>query len=163
MLILLFQYFSLNWQHQLCKNPRSNPDIKTLFTDHACGPTNGARPPPPTNNPLVGPIPKAGAFPPIGSHNVSNYMYKFVKKYYSSRKKCLTHLALQPFQPVVSPSPGAIAGWMSSTNPPLPHAAMAAGPPSLVQSSTAGGNFGNYLVLSLVCYTYRLQLSYGVW
>lgn len=71
-LIPLFQCFSLNWQHQLCKNPRSNPDIKTLFTDHACGPTNGSRPPPPTNNPLVGPIPKAGAFPPIGSHNVSN-------------------------------------------------------------------------------------------
>lgn len=70
--IPLFQYFSLNWQHQLCKNPRSNPDIKTLFTDHACTPTNGARPPPPTNNPLVGPIPKAGAFPPIGAHNVSN-------------------------------------------------------------------------------------------
>eukprot|EP00897_Mesotaenium_endlicherianum_P001295 jgi/Mesen1/1193/ME000128S00169 len=29
---------SLNWQHQLCKNPRSNPDIKTLFVDHTCGP-----------------------------------------------------------------------------------------------------------------------------
>ncbi|KAL0331020.1 UNVERIFIED_CONTAM: protein TPR3 [Sesamum angustifolium] len=27
---------SLNWQHQLCKNPRPNPDIKTLFTDHTC-------------------------------------------------------------------------------------------------------------------------------
>ncbi|RVW41730.1 Protein TPR2 [Vitis vinifera] len=110
---------SLNWQHQLCKNPRSNPDIKTLFTDHACTPTNGARPPPPTNNPLVGPIPKAGAFPPIGAHN--------------------------PFQPVVSPSPGAIAGWMSSTNPSLPHAAVAAGPPSLVQPSTAGGNVAAFL------------------
>ncbi|KAH9783946.1 protein TOPLESS-RELATED PROTEIN 2 [Citrus sinensis] len=35
---------SLNWQHQLCKNPRPNPDIKTLFTDHSCNPTsNGAR------------------------------------------------------------------------------------------------------------------------
>ncbi|KAL9436630.1 hypothetical protein AB3S75_022645 [Citrus x aurantiifolia] len=105
---------SLNWQHQLCKNPRPNPDIKTLFTDHSCNPTsNGARPPPPTNNPLVGPIPKAGQFPPIGAHG--------------------------PFQPVVSPSPGAIAGWMSSNSPSLPHPSMAAGPPGFVQPSSAVG------------------------
>ncbi|KAG8649977.1 protein TOPLESS-RELATED PROTEIN 2 isoform X2 [Manihot esculenta] len=104
---------SLNWQHQLCKNPRPNPDIKTLFTDHSCTPTtaNGARPPPPTNSPIVGPIPKAGAFPPIGAHG--------------------------PFQPVVSPSPGAIAGWMSGNNPSLPHPAVAAAPPGLVQPSAA--------------------------
>ncbi|KAH0978648.1 hypothetical protein GBA52_005825 [Prunus armeniaca] len=62
-------------------------------------------------SPLVGPIPKAGAFPPIGAHG--------------------------PFQPVVSPSPGAIAGWMSSTNPSLPHPAVAAAPPGLVQPSSA--------------------------
>ncbi|XP_010243111.1 PREDICTED: protein TPR2-like [Nelumbo nucifera] len=102
---------SLNWQHQLCKNPRPNPDIKTLFTDHTCAPNNGARAPPPTNSPLVGPIPKAGAFPPIGAHS--------------------------PFQPVVSPSASAIAGWMSSPNPSLPHAAVAAAPPSLVQPPNA--------------------------
>ncbi|CAK7340124.1 unnamed protein product [Dovyalis caffra] len=97
---------SLNWQHQLCKNPRPNPDIKTLFTDHSCTPTtaNGARPPPPLNNALVGPIPKAGAFP---------------------------LLEPMPFQPVVSPTPGAIAGWMSGNNPSLPHPAVAAGPPLL--------------------------------
>ncbi|CAK9136065.1 unnamed protein product [Ilex paraguariensis] len=98
---------SLNWQHQLCKNPRQNPDIKTLFTDHTCASSNGTRPPPPSNSPLTGPVPKAGAFPPIG--------------------------ALNPFQPVVSPSPSAIAGWMSSTNPSMPHAAVAAGPVGLVQ------------------------------
>ncbi|KAG5233006.1 protein TPR [Salix suchowensis] len=104
---------SLNWQHQLCKNPRSNPDIKTLFIDHSCTPTtaNGARPPPPSNNPLVGPIPKAGAFPPIGAHG--------------------------PFQPVVSPTPGAIAGWMSANNPSLQHPAVAAGPPTHMQPSSA--------------------------
>lgn len=74
MLIGLFEFFSLNWQHQLCKHPRPNPDIKTLFTDHSCSPTaNGSRPPP-TNNPLVGPIPKAGAFPPIGAHGVSIFL-----------------------------------------------------------------------------------------
>jgi hypothetical protein len=99
---------SLNWQHQLCKNPRPNPDIKTLFTDHSCAaPTNGARAPPPANGPLVGPIPKSAAFPPMGAH--------------------------APFQPVVSPSPNAIAGWMTNANPSLPHAAVAQGPPGLVQ------------------------------
>ncbi|GAB4842086.1 Topless- protein 4 [Ancistrocladus abbreviatus] len=60
---------SLNWQHQLCKNPRSNPDIKTLFVDHTCGQPNGARIPSPVTNPLVGPIPKVGGFPPFGAHN----------------------------------------------------------------------------------------------
>ncbi|THU71819.1 hypothetical protein C4D60_Mb04t05530 [Musa balbisiana] len=101
---------SLNWQHQLCKNPRPNPDIKTLFTDHSCAaPTNGARAPPPTNGPLVGALPKSGQFPPMGAHGI------------------------QPFQPVVSPPASAIAGWMTNANPPLPHAAMAQGPPGLVQ------------------------------
>ncbi|KAK1272817.1 Topless-related protein 1 [Acorus gramineus] len=98
---------SLNWQHQLCKNPRPNPDIKTLFTDHSCAPSNGPRVPPPSNSPLVGSIPKPGGFPSIGVHS--------------------------PFQPVVSPSAGAIAGWMSSANPSLQHPAVGAGPPGLVQ------------------------------
>ncbi|XP_073011720.1 protein TOPLESS-RELATED PROTEIN 2-like [Typha latifolia] len=99
---------SLNWQHQLCKNPRPNPDIKTLFTDHSCAaPTNGSRAPPPTNGPLVGPIPKSGGFPPLGVHG--------------------------PFQPVVSPSASTIAGWMTNANPSLPHAAVAQGPPGLIQ------------------------------
>ncbi|KAA8523000.1 hypothetical protein F0562_009423 [Nyssa sinensis] len=40
---------SLNWQHQLCKNPKPNPDIKTLFVDHSCGQSqpNGAHGPAP--------------------------------------------------------------------------------------------------------------------
>ncbi|XP_073102229.1 protein TOPLESS-RELATED PROTEIN 2 isoform X2 [Elaeis guineensis] len=102
---------SLNWQHQLCKSPRPNPDIKTLFTDHSCAPpTNGARAPPPTNGPLLGPIPKPGAFPPIGAHS--------------------------PFQPLVPPSTSAVAGWMSSANQSMPHAAVAQGPQALVQSPT---------------------------
>ncbi|KQJ95284.1 protein TPR2 [Brachypodium distachyon] len=97
---------SLNWQHQLCKNPRPNPDIKTLFTDHSCAaPTNGARAPPPANGPLAGPIPKSAGFPPMGAH--------------------------APFQPVVTPN--AIAGWMTNANPSLPHAAVAQGPSGLVQ------------------------------
>ncbi|KAK1303545.1 Topless-related protein 1 [Acorus calamus] len=101
------QLSNLNWQHQLCKNPRPNPDIKTLFTDHSCAPSNGPRVPPQSNSPLVGSIPKPGGFPSIGVHS--------------------------PFQPVGSPSAGAIAGWMSSANPSLQHPAVAAGPPGLVQ------------------------------
>ncbi|CAA0838252.1 Protein TOPLESS [Striga hermonthica] len=102
---------SLNWQHQLCKNPRPNPDIKTLFTDHSCASSNGARAPPPTNNPLGGPVPKPGGFPPLGAHG--------------------------PFQPVVSPPPSAIAGWMSTSNPSMPHAAVAAPPPGLVHAPSS--------------------------
>ncbi|GFQ02847.1 protein topless [Phtheirospermum japonicum] len=94
---------SLNWQHQLCKNPRPNPDIKTLFTDHSCASSNGSRGPPPTNSPLGGPIPKPGVFPPLGGHG--------------------------PFQPVVSPPPSAIAGWMSNANLSMPHAAVVSAPP----------------------------------
>ncbi|KAL0324138.1 UNVERIFIED_CONTAM: protein TOPLESS-RELATED PROTEIN 2 [Sesamum calycinum] len=102
---------SLNWQHQLCKNPRPNPDIKTLFTDHTCASSNGTRVGPPTNAPLAGPVPKPGVFPPLGGHG--------------------------PFQSVVSPPPSAIAGWMSSPNPPMPHAAVAAAPPGLVQAPSS--------------------------
>ncbi|CAL9763878.1 unnamed protein product [Musa acuminata subsp. burmannicoides] len=81
---------SLNWQHQLCKNPRPNPDIKTLFVDHSCGQPNGALAPSPANSPLLGSMPKAGGFPPLGAHG--------------------------PFQPAPAPVPTPLAGWMS--NPP---------------------------------------------
>ncbi|KAJ3695527.1 hypothetical protein LUZ60_000904 [Juncus effusus] len=80
---------SLNWQHQLCKSPRPNPDIKTLFVDHSCGQPNGARAPSPANNnPLLGSIPKAGAFPPLGAHG--------------------------PFQATTAQVPAPLAGWMSN-------------------------------------------------
>eukprot|EP01018_Ginkgo_biloba_P034266 Gb_26928 [translate_table: standard] len=101
---------SLNWQHQLCKNPRPNPDIKTLFVDHSCAPPNGARTPPPTNNPLVT-LPKGATFPPMASHS--------------------------PFQPGAAPSASALAGWMVNPNPPMPHAAVAAGPAALTPASNA--------------------------
>ena len=38
---------SLNWQHQFCKNPKVDPEIKTLFVDHAGGQPNGTRAPSP--------------------------------------------------------------------------------------------------------------------
>lgn len=68
---VLMKYCSLNWQHQLCKNPRPNPDIKTLFVDHSCGQPNGARAPSPVTNPLMGAVPKPGGFPPLSAHGVS--------------------------------------------------------------------------------------------
>lgn len=58
---------SLNWQHQLCKNPRPNPDIKTLFTDHTCAPPNGARAS--SVSVSLAAVPKAAAtYAPLGAH-----------------------------------------------------------------------------------------------
>jgi hypothetical protein len=60
---------SLNWQHQLCKNPRPNPDIKTLFTDHTCSLPNGTHASP-VSVPLSA-VPKAGAaYPQLTAHTV---------------------------------------------------------------------------------------------
>ncbi|KAL9224439.1 hypothetical protein vseg_000469 [Gypsophila vaccaria] len=97
---------SLNWQHQLCKNPKPNPDIKTLFIDHTCGPPNGARAPSPVTNPLLNasPIPKAGAFPPLGAHG--------------------------PFQPAPGGLSTSLAGWMANPSS-LPHPAASIGPMGL--------------------------------
>ncbi|CAN6468618.1 unnamed protein product [Victoria cruziana] len=58
---------SLNWQHQLCKNPRSNPDIKTLFTDHSCQPPTGARAATPVTVPLPSGL-KNPAYTALGAH-----------------------------------------------------------------------------------------------
>ncbi|CAI8590151.1 unnamed protein product [Vicia faba] len=38
----------LNWQHQLCKNPKQNPEIKTLLIDHTCSSPRKYRPRTPT-------------------------------------------------------------------------------------------------------------------
>ncbi|XP_028060914.1 topless-related protein 4-like isoform X2 [Camellia sinensis] len=94
---------SLNWQHQLCKNPKPNPDIKTLFVDHSCGQSqpNGARAPSPVTNPLMGGVPKAGVFPPLGAHG--------------------------PFQAAPASLPTSLAGWMANPSP-VPHPSTSAGP-----------------------------------
>ncbi|XP_058111439.1 protein TPR3-like [Magnolia sinica] len=96
---------SLNWQHQLCKNPRPNPDIKTLFVDHTCGQPNGARAPSPASNPLLGSMPKPGGFPPHG-----------------------------PFQPAPVPVQTSLAGWMSNpatvTHPAVSGGAIGLGAPT---------------------------------
>ncbi|XWS57464.1 hypothetical protein CRYUN_Cryun09bG0176200 [Craigia yunnanensis] len=59
---------SLNWQHQLCKNPRPNPDIKTLFTDHTCTPPNGPLAPTPVNLPVAA-VAKPAAYTSLGGHS----------------------------------------------------------------------------------------------
>ncbi|XP_039019798.1 topless-related protein 3-like [Hibiscus syriacus] len=79
---------SLNWQHQLCKNPRSNPDIKTLFTDHTCTPTSSPLTPTPVNLP--------GA----------------------SIAKPLAYTSLGPFPPTAAAATnaGALTGWMANAS-----------------------------------------------
>lgn len=102
---------SLNWQHQLCKNPRPNPDIKTLFVDHSCGQPNGARAPSPVTNHLMGAVPKTGGFPPLGAHG--------------------------PFQPTPAALPTSLAGWMANPSP-VPHPSVSAGPIGLAAANNAG-------------------------
>ncbi|KAF6158223.1 hypothetical protein GIB67_015017 [Kingdonia uniflora] len=105
---------SLNWQHQLCKTPRPNPDIKTLFVDHSCGqgqPNGAARAPSPVTNPLMSGIPKsAGGFPPLGAHG--------------------------PFQSVPAPLPASLAGWMANSSS-MPHPTASGGPIGLSASNNA--------------------------
>uniref|UniRef100_A0A1J3IS18 Topless-related protein 3 n=2 Tax=Noccaea caerulescens TaxID=107243 RepID=A0A1J3IS18_NOCCA len=82
---------SLNWQHQLCKNPRPNPDIKTLFTDHTCTLQNGPLAPSAVNQPVTT-LAKPAAFPSLGAHG--------------------------PFPPgaAVAANAGALASWMATAS-----------------------------------------------
>ncbi|KAI3811192.1 hypothetical protein L1987_20910 [Smallanthus sonchifolius] len=101
---------SLNWQHQLCKNPKLNPDIKTLFVDHCCGPSqssqpNGAHAPLPVTNPLLGVVPKPAGFLPLSAHG--------------------------PFQAAPAPMPANITGWMA--NPTVAHPSASAGPIAIMK------------------------------
>ncbi|KAJ4957139.1 hypothetical protein NE237_013922 [Protea cynaroides] len=83
---------SLNWQHQLCKSPRPNPDIKTLFTDHTCAPPNGARAPALAPAPVTLPVAavgKSATYASLGSHG--------------------------PFPPAAAAAnANALAGWMAN-------------------------------------------------
>ncbi|XP_038711206.1 topless-related protein 4-like isoform X2 [Tripterygium wilfordii] len=102
---------SLNWQHQLCKNPRPNPDIKTLFVDHICGQLNGARAPSPVTNTLMGVVPKAaGGFPSLSTHN--------------------------PFQPAPAALPTSLVGWMANPSP-VSHPTASSGPIGLTVTNNA--------------------------
>ncbi|KAG0491392.1 hypothetical protein HPP92_004790 [Vanilla planifolia] len=100
---------SLNWQHQLCKNPRSNPDIKTLFYDHSCSQPNGARVASPAP-PVMSVMPKQGGFPQLAPHAVGG--------------------VITPFQTQATPLTTPLAGWMAnaSTATPMTHSAVSGGP-----------------------------------
>lgn len=81
---------SLNWQHQLCKNPRPNPDIKTLFQDHTCTPANGPLAPTPVNLPVAA-VAKPAAYTSLGAHG--------------------------PFPPAAAAAnANALAGWMANAS-----------------------------------------------
>ncbi|XP_059455063.1 topless-related protein 3-like [Corylus avellana] len=81
---------SLNWQHQLCKSPRPNLDIKTLFTDHTCTPPNGPLTPTPVNLPVAA-VAKPAAYTPLGAHG--------------------------PFPPTAAAAnANALAGWMANAS-----------------------------------------------
>ncbi|MFS7985362.1 putative transcription factor WD40-like family [Helianthus anomalus] len=53
---------SLNWQHNLCRTPRPNPDITTILEDHVCAPPPQAAqaPAPVVNNQLTASMFRAG-------------------------------------------------------------------------------------------------------
>lgn len=106
---------SLNWQHQLCKNPRPNPDIKTLFVDHTCTSSNGCRVPMPSSSPFMGTDPKGAAFPPFMTHNLNQPL---------------------PFQPTGAAA-SSLAAWMTNPNSAAPHATGSAGPVSLAPTPNA--------------------------
>uniref|UniRef100_A0A251UMJ5 Putative LIS1 homology motif protein n=1 Tax=Helianthus annuus TaxID=4232 RepID=A0A251UMJ5_HELAN len=105
--LTVFLDCSLNWQHQLCKNPKPHPDIKTLFVDHTCGPSQpiGAHALSPVTNPLMGTVSRPPGFPPLG--------------------------ALFPYQTApTAPLPSNLTGWM--TNPAVARASPSSGPISLI-------------------------------
>lgn len=80
---------SLNWQHQLCKNPRPNPDIKTLFSDHSCAAANGALAPSSVAHPPSAAVQKPIAYTSLGAHS--------------------------PFPPAAATAnANALAGWMAN-------------------------------------------------
>lgn len=108
--------------------------------DHTCGQPNGARAPSPVTNPLMGTIPKAGAFPPLGAHGVSEIkQIIFPCKYHFHFLNKITDwvFTFQPFQPVQAPLPTSIAGWMANPSA-VPHPAASAGPMGLGAPSNAG-------------------------
>ncbi|MCL7045340.1 hypothetical protein MKW94_008572 [Papaver nudicaule] len=84
---------SLNWQHQLCKNPRQNPDIKTLFSDHSCTPPNGARAPTPVTLPMAT-VGKPALYTP------------------------LTHGPFPPNAVASNPNANALTGWLANSTAP---------------------------------------------
>lgn len=82
--------YSLNWQHQYCKNNITNPNIKTLFVDHSCGQPNSGRAPSPGNNALLASISRAGGLAAL--NGVSRFIWPGVHSCFTLR-----HLSLMKF------------------------------------------------------------------
>lgn len=63
------EYFvsSLNWQHQLCKNPMPSPEIKTLLINHCCSPANGSTARSSVNIPIA-PVINPSSYASLGGH-----------------------------------------------------------------------------------------------
>ncbi|ESW10946.1 hypothetical protein PHAVU_009G252100 [Phaseolus vulgaris] len=58
---------SLNWQHQLCKNPMPSPEIKTLLINHCCSPANGSTARSSVNIPIA-PVINPSSYASLGGH-----------------------------------------------------------------------------------------------
>ncbi|KAF2306653.1 hypothetical protein GH714_020103 [Hevea brasiliensis] len=67
----------------------------------------------------------------------ANPLFRDKLTFPSFKSSRLRTLINQSHFSLLFPHPGALAGWMSSNNPSLPHPAVAAGPPGLVQPSSA--------------------------
>ena len=70
-------FFSVSWQHMLCKTPQPDAEVKTLFVDHVCAPSTGALTPAPVNNTHVGSSHNGGTFRPIAMQAVSQQFNKY--------------------------------------------------------------------------------------
>ncbi|KAL2479623.1 Topless-related protein 4 [Abeliophyllum distichum] len=125
---------SLKWQHQLCKYPKLNPNIKTLFVDHLCvtNPLLGAVPPSQSNGPTdPSPVtkPPLGALPPSqtnGARAPSPVISPLLGAIPNPTGFPLLR-AHAAFQPVPGPMPTSLVGWM--TNPSsAPHPSASARP-----------------------------------
>ncbi|KAK7274710.1 hypothetical protein RIF29_15807 [Crotalaria pallida] len=123
--------------HQLCKNPRPNPDIKTLFVDHSCGQPNGARAPSPAGNPL------------LGSYQRLEDFLLLVHMGWATE---LIILLRSPFQPTPAQVPTPLAGWMSNPST-VAHAAVSGGGAiGLGAPSIPSNTFVCFLLSSLALY-----------
>lgn len=113
-------YFdSLNWQHQLCSNPKQNPDIRTLFVDHTCRQPNESYTQLTATHPLMVSSQRTEGFLPMAANGVCPF-YKFLfrafQAFLSSIKKCKVIFSIvQPFQPAPVPVQTSFNSWM--TNP----------------------------------------------
>ncbi|GER39356.1 transducin family protein / WD-40 repeat family protein [Striga asiatica] len=130
---------SLNWQHQLCKTSRLNPDIRTLFVDHSCGSKMEHVLPHQLIIPCLAGLcrnPVAFLFSPyqpapapvltLFAGWMSNPPTGVIRRFLVGPLFLVLH-QFQPYQPAPAPVLTLFAGWMS--NPPTgSHPAVSGGP-----------------------------------